>query len=141
MLPMMATGFFVAAILWGESQSVAGEHVGLDTFESFGQFFTTAWWYWPFPLSVVFVSLWLLSFCSVTSRKDWKGLAAAFAAPFVAVPVLHALLCLIMLVLHTVGAASGYRTVARLRLGAALRPLCVRDNGDHADRHDGAPVI
>src|SRR4051812_10708820 len=100
-LPMMATGFLVAAILWGESQAVTGDHIGLDTFSTFGQFFTTAWLYWPFPLSVVFVSLWLLSFCSVTSRKDWKGLAAAFGAPFVAVPVLHALLCVMMLVLHT----------------------------------------
>lgn len=99
-LPMMATGFFVAAILWGESQALAGDHVGLDTFESFGQFFTTAWSYWPFPLSVVFVSMWLLSFCSVSSRKDWKGLAAAFGAPFVAVPVLHGLLCAVMVVLH-----------------------------------------
>jgi len=42
-LPMMATGFFVTAILWGESLSVAGDHIGLDTFDSFGQFFTTAW--------------------------------------------------------------------------------------------------
>ena len=99
-LPMMATGYLVAAILWGESQSIAGQHVGLDTFDGFGQFFTTAWWYWPFPLSVVFVSLWLLSFCSVSSRRDWKGVAAAFGAPFVAVPVLHALLCAIMLVMH-----------------------------------------
>jgi hypothetical protein len=98
-LPMMATGYFVAAILWGESQSIPGDHVGLDTFDGFGQFFTTAWSYWPFPLSVVFVSLWLLSFCSV-NRRDWKGLAAAFFAPIVAVAVLHALLCAIMLVMR-----------------------------------------
>ena len=100
-LPMMATGYLVAAILWGETRAVPGTHVGLDTFTTFGEFFTTAWWYWPFPLSVVFVSLWLLSFCSVSSRRDWKGLAAAFGAPFVATPVLHALLCAIMLVFHT----------------------------------------
>ena len=73
---------------------------GLGTFSGFGQLFTTAWSYWPFPLSVVFVSFWLLSFCSVSSRRDWKGIAAAFGAPFVAVPVLHALLCVIMMVLH-----------------------------------------
>jgi len=98
-LPMMATGYLVAAILWGEAQSGSSE-VGLATFSGFGELFTTAWSYWPFPLSVVFMSLWLLSFCSVSSRRDWKGLAAAFGAPFVAVPVLHALLCVIMLVLH-----------------------------------------
>jgi len=98
-LPMMATGYLVAAILWGETQNRASE-VGLATFSGFGELFTTAWSYWPFPLSVVFISLWLLSFCSVSSRRDWKGLAAAFGAPFVAVPVLHALLCVIMMVLH-----------------------------------------
>src|SRR5262249_32846213 len=53
-----------------------------------------------FPLSVVFVSTWLLSFCSVRSRRDWKGLLAAFAAPFIAVPALHALLCAVLLLLH-----------------------------------------
>ncbi|MDH4065970.1 MAG: hypothetical protein OEW19_16340, partial [Acidobacteriota bacterium] len=56
--------------------------------------------YWPFPLSVVFVSIWLLSFCAIRSRRDWKGLLAALGAPFVAVPVLHALLCGVMLLLH-----------------------------------------
>jgi hypothetical protein len=59
----------------------------------------TAWKYWPFPLSVVFVSMWLLSFCAIR-RTDWSGTLAAFAAPFVAVPVLHALLCAVMLLLH-----------------------------------------
>ena len=98
-LPMMATGYLVAAILWGETQATSTEP-GLASFSGFGQLFTTAWSYWPFPLSVVFVSIWLLSFCSVSSRRDWKGIAAAFGAPFVAVPVLHALLCVIMMVLH-----------------------------------------
>ena len=98
-LPMMATGYLVAAILWGETQATSTEP-GLATFSGFGELFTTAWSYWPFPLSVVFVSIWLLSFCSVRSRRDWKGIAAAFGAPFVAVPVLHALLCVIMMVLH-----------------------------------------
>ena len=140
-LPMMATGFFVAAILWGESQSVAGAHVGLDTFEGFGQFFTTAWWYWPFPLSVVFVSLWLLSFCSVTSRKDWKGLAAAFAAPFVAVPVLHALLCLIMVVLHRWAQHPDTGLWRAFVWGPPFVLYASRDHRDHADRHDGPPVI
>lgn len=99
-LPMMATGYLVAAILWGESTATPGTQPGLHTLETYGAFVTTAWKYWPFPLSVVFVSIWLLSFCSVRSRREWKGLVAAFVAPFVAVSVLHALLCAIMLLLH-----------------------------------------
>jgi hypothetical protein len=99
-LPMMATGYLVAAILWGESIATPGTQPGLNTLETYGAFVTTAWKYWPFPLSVVFVSIWLLSFCAVRSRREWKGLLAALAAPFVAVPVLHALLCAIMLLLH-----------------------------------------
>jgi Patatin-like phospholipase len=94
-LPMMATGYLVAAILWGQSK--AG---GLAKVDSFGGFFQTAVWYWPFPLSVIFASLWLLSFCSIRSRRDWKGLLAALFAPVPALLVLHALLCAIMLLLH-----------------------------------------
>jgi hypothetical protein len=98
-IPMMAAGFLVAAILWGESTGVAsgGE---LAAFDSYGQFFLNAWRYWPFPLSVVFASVWLLTFCAIHDRRDWRGLFAAFGAPFVAVPVLHALLCAVMLLLH-----------------------------------------
>jgi hypothetical protein len=94
-LPMMATGYLIAAILWGESQS--GE---LSSLDSFGEFFQTALWYWPFPLSVVFASLWLVSFCSIRSWRDWKGLLAALFAPVPTLLVLHALLCAIMLFLH-----------------------------------------
>ena len=94
-IPMMATGLLVAAILWGQSQS--GPLAGLDTF---GDFFRTAWRYWPFPLSVVFLSLWLLSFCSIRKRTDWKCLVVAALAPFPAMLVLHSLLCVIMLLLH-----------------------------------------
>jgi hypothetical protein len=93
-LPMMATGYLIAAILWGQSQ--AG---GLSEVGSFGDFFMKAARYWPFPLSVIFASLWLLSFCSIRSRTDWKGLLAALFAPVPALLVLHALLCAIMLVL------------------------------------------
>ncbi len=97
-VPMMIAAFLVAAILWGESTGVVtGELAALD---GYGALLTTAWRYWPFPLSVVFVSIWLLSFCAVRDRKDWRCLGAAFGAPFVAVPVLHALLCAVMLLLH-----------------------------------------
>ena len=94
-LPMMATGYLVAAILWGQSQSPA-----FVALKSYGELFRTAASYWPFPLSVIFASVWLLSFCSIRSRTDWKGLLAALFAPLPALLVLHALLCAIMLFLH-----------------------------------------
>jgi len=94
-LPMMATGYLVAAILWGQSKTG-----GLSEVNSFGAFFEAAVSYWPFPLSVMFASLWLLSFCSIRSRGDWKGCLAALFAPIPTLLVLHALLCAIMLVLH-----------------------------------------
>ena len=98
-VPMLVTGYLVAAILWGQTVGIyaTGELAGLD---SFGAFFATAWRYWPLPLSVAFASFWLLSFCSIRSRRDKKGLLTAFFAPVPAVVVLHALLCVIMLALH-----------------------------------------
>jgi hypothetical protein len=93
-LPMMVTAYLVGAILWGQTQSG-----GLREVNSYGGLFMTAWKYWPFPLSVVFASLWLLSFCSIRPQ-DVNGRLAAVIAPIAAVLVLHALLCAIMLVLH-----------------------------------------
>jgi hypothetical protein len=96
-IPMMAVGFLVGAILWGQSQPNSGELARLDTF---GGFFQAAWRHWPFPLSVVFISLWLLSFCSIRSWRDPKGVLAAIMAPLPAMLVLHVLLSAIMLLLH-----------------------------------------
>lgn len=98
-VPMLVTGYLVAAILWGQTVGIyaAGELARLD---SFGGFFKTAWRYWPLPLSVAFASFWLLSFCSIRSRRSIKGLLTAFLAPVPAAVVLHALLCAIMLLLH-----------------------------------------
>jgi hypothetical protein len=98
-VPLMASGYLVAAILWAESTGVAGGGE-LAALASYGAFFRNAWRYWPFPLSVVFASIWLLSFCAIRGRGDGRGLLAAFGAPFFAVPVLHALLCAVMLLLH-----------------------------------------
>ena len=90
-LPMLATGFFVAAILWNESVTVcAVADLG------YGALFLAMGRYWPFPLAIMFFSIWLLSFCGVSSLKNW-GWLVAFFAPFVPVLVLHALLCAIML--------------------------------------------
>ena len=98
-VPLMATGYLFAAILWGQTLKIyaSGELAHLSTF---GGFFTNAWRYWPFPLSVGFASLWLLSFCSIRGHKDTKGVIAAFFAPIPAMLVLYALLCGIMLLLH-----------------------------------------
>ena len=96
-IPMMATGFLVAAILWGQAY---GSHkvAELTRLETFSGFFMTAWHYWPFPLSVALVSLWPLSIFS--SRNIKKGWIAATFAPVLAVLVLYALLCAIMLLMH-----------------------------------------
>jgi hypothetical protein len=104
-IPMLLVGFLVAAILWGESQPNACFH-GLAEMSTFGEFFGTAWRFWPFPLSVVFLSLWVLSFCSIRNWSEREGLIAAVIAPFAAMLVLHMLLSAIMLFLHGLKAAK-----------------------------------
>jgi hypothetical protein len=94
-VPMMAVGFLVAAIMWGQSQT---GH--LAQLANFGDFFKGAWRYWPFPLTVVFTSLMLFSFCSMRSLRGWQNIALAVLAPFPALLVLHALLCAIMALFH-----------------------------------------
>ena len=57
-VPLMAAGFLVAAILWAESTGAAAlgatspELLRLKTLDSYGAFFLTAPLYWPFPLAV-----------------------------------------------------------------------------------------
>jgi Dyp-type peroxidase family len=104
--PMMIAAFLVTAILWGERVGAPGANVpppdgafALSVVNTYGALFTNALRYWPFPLSVVFASLWLLSHCSV-SWRDWKSLPAAIGAPVVGVLVLHALLCAVMMLFH-----------------------------------------
>lgn len=99
-LPMLVTGSLMAAVLWGQT---SGEHqsVELAKLTSFGAFFTNAWRYWPFPLSIALVSLWVLSFCSIARPWDKSKIAAALFAPIPAVATLYALLCAIMLILHS----------------------------------------
>jgi hypothetical protein len=97
-IPMLLVGFLVAAILWGESDPKLG--CCLAEMSSFGQFLGAAWRFWPFPLSVVFVSLFVLSFCSIRNWSEAEGLIAAFFAPVAAMLVLHMLLSAIMLLMH-----------------------------------------
>jgi hypothetical protein len=91
-LPMLATGFFVAAILWNQSLT---EYEIADV-RTYGALFQTIGWYWPFPLAIMFFSIWLLSFCGVASLKK-RGWLVALASPFACVLVLHAQLCAIIL--------------------------------------------
>nr|SPS05806.1 putative Patatin [Candidatus Nitrotoga fabula] len=95
-IPIMVSAFLFAAVLWGQTTGT-GELAKMD---SFGEFFNHAWRYWPFPLSIVFVSFWLLSLFSMKKGKMW------LLAPVLPVLVLHALLCAIMLVLHGWAAAE-----------------------------------
>jgi len=94
--PMMIAGLLVAAVLWGDVQP--GHK--LIELNSFGMLFAGAWRHWPFPLTVVFVSLALLAYCSVRTAKTAFGLLAVALAPTVSIVVLHALLCAIVLLLH-----------------------------------------
>jgi hypothetical protein len=93
-IPIMAVGFLVAAILWEQARSGP-----LAELNSFGDFFKEAWRHWPFPISVVFTSLWLLSFCSIRSWRN-GGWLIALLAPIPTMGVLHALLSVIMVMLH-----------------------------------------
>jgi patatin-like phospholipase len=105
-VPLVTAGFLVAAVLWGEAIGTPGV-VGLNTLSTYGALVGSAWRYWPFPLSVVFVSVWLVAFCSIEGRRTISGLLTALLAPAAAVPVLHAVLCGVMLLFHRWAADPG----------------------------------
>jgi len=108
-LPMLAVGFFVAAIVWQRSLKPPYSH-----WETYGDFFTGAWAYWPFPLTVAFVSLFLLAFCCLKDGADdaqetpdanllaqlEKGVVLVLS-PTIATLVLYLLITATMLLLHT----------------------------------------
>jgi hypothetical protein len=94
--PLLLSGLFLGAVLWAEVN-----RGNLAAFSTYGEFLANGWWHWPFPLSIVFCSLWLLSLCSVRRVRNVKAFLAASLAPFVCVAVLHALLSAIMLLLRT----------------------------------------
>jgi hypothetical protein len=98
-LPLMLTGFLVAAVLWGRISS--GEPPWIDLL-TYGGYLETEWRYWPFPLWIALAALLLLSFCSIPGWKNnWKGLFIALVAPFPAALVLYLLLCAILLLMRT----------------------------------------
>jgi hypothetical protein len=96
-VPTLATAYLTASVLWEKSLLTNHPIGGL---RHYSEFFMGAWKYWPLPLPLAFASLWMLSVCSIKEWKSWKGWCVAFLAPIPAVIVLHALLCVIMLLLH-----------------------------------------
>ena len=98
-LPMLVTGLLMAAVLWGQTTGIH-QSLELKKLTGFGAFVTNAWRYWPFPLSIALVSLWVLSFCSIVRPWNTNKITAALFAPIPAVGTLYALLCAIMLMLH-----------------------------------------
>jgi hypothetical protein len=94
--PLLLSGLFIGAVLWAEVNR--GD---LARYATYGEFLVHGWWRWPFPLSIVFCSLWLLSLCSVRRVRNVKAFLAASLAPLICVAVLHALLSGIMLLLRS----------------------------------------
>lgn len=98
-IPMVAAAFLVAAILWNDAVGV-GVDPGLHELDTYGQIVSQGWQYWPFPLSVVFVSFWLLSIWGVKDRRSVRGLTTAILAPLVGAAAMHALLSAVLLLLR-----------------------------------------
>lgn len=97
-VPLMAAATLVAAVLWGESTGESGSQ-GLATLASYGDFLIVAPSYWPFPLAIVGVSLWMFAITSV-ERHRARAWVIASLAPLPALLVFHAVLCAVMVVLH-----------------------------------------
>ncbi|MGE0815020.1 MAG: hypothetical protein AB7O28_04240 [Vicinamibacterales bacterium] len=97
-IPLVGAAYLVAAVLWGEATGASGAR-DLADLSTFGDFVATAFWYWPFPLAIVGLSLWMLSLCSV--RRDGPAAwVVASLAPVAAVAVFHTALSAIMVALH-----------------------------------------
>lgn len=96
-VPLMLTGYFLAAVMWGLG---TGSHVpsSMRDLDTYGEFFLEGWRYWPFPLAITFVALWPLSYFS--REPKLRSLLAALLAPLPSMLVLHALLSVIMLLMH-----------------------------------------
>lgn len=98
-VPLMIAAYLVSAILWAETVGLASG-TNLMNLDSYGKAFMTAGWFWPFPLAVVFASMWLLSLFAI--RRTGVGAVLLSALPAaVAVVVMHALLCAVMVLLNS----------------------------------------
>ena len=104
--PLMAVALLVASILWAQATGRPGV-TSLATLTDYSTLVTQAWKFWPFHLSIVFVSFWLLAFFAVASRREPRRIATALSVPLVVVPVLHALLAAIVLIFQQFNAHVG----------------------------------
>ena len=102
-VPLMIVALLVTSILWAQATG-RPEVTSLTALTEYRTLVSTAWQYWPFHLSIVFVSFWLLSFFAVSNRREPRRILIALSAPAVAVPVLHGLLAAIVLIFQ------GFRT-------------------------------
>ena len=98
-VPLMAVALLVASVLWAQTTG-APQVSSLRTFTTYSAVVSNAWKVWPFHLSIVFASFWVLSFFAVSQRPRPGRLAIAFLAPALAVPALHALLAAVVMVFH-----------------------------------------
>jgi patatin-like phospholipase len=98
-IPLMMVAFLITSVLWAQATvSEPGFVTPLGSLTTYSQLVAQAWKLWPFHLTVVFVSFWLLSLFDVADRGTWRGRFIALAVPAVAVPTLHAMLAAIALV-------------------------------------------
>jgi len=95
--PLMIVALLVTSILWAQATGRPAV-TSLGTLTEYSMLVTQAWKFWPFHLSVVFVSFWLLSLFAVASRHEPSRLVIALVAPAIAVAALHALLAAIVLI-------------------------------------------
>ena len=104
--PLMIVALLVTSMLWAQATGRAGV-TSLSTLNQYSTLVSQAWKFWPFHLSIVFVSFWLLSFFAVSSRRRPGRLLIAFIAPAAAVPALHALLSAIVMVFQEFNTHTG----------------------------------
>ncbi|MEO8256694.1 MAG: hypothetical protein ABI868_05035 [Acidobacteriota bacterium] len=95
--PLMIVALLVTSILWAQATGHP-KVTSLKSLTTYSALVTQAWRFWPFHLSIVFVSFWLLSFFAISSRREPRRILIALIAPAVAVPALHALLAAIVLI-------------------------------------------
>ena len=109
--PLMITALLVTSVLW--AQATGRDNVtSLKEFSSYSQIFKEGWKFWPFHLSIVFVSFWLLSFFAIANRREPRRVLIALTAPVAAVPVLHALFAAIVLVFQRIQPLEGSKWIA-----------------------------
>ena len=109
--PLMITALLVTSVLWAQATGQASV-TSFKEFSSYSQVVKEGWRFWPFHLSIVFVSFWLLSFFAIANRREPRRVLIALTAPVAAVPVLHALFAAIVLVFQRIQPLEGSKWIA-----------------------------